>query len=63
MADDNTDPAGTVLFLRVPPELHARVHARAAAVGVPVAEWARRVLMHALDEPIREYTAERVEKV
>jgi predicted HicB family RNase H-like nuclease len=53
----------TVLFTRLPRELRDRAQARAAEVGIPVAEWVRRALTHALDEPIREYTVPTVERV
>jgi hypothetical protein len=61
MADENpTDP---VLFVRVPREMHDRVNARVADLKIPVAEWVRRVIAHALDEPVREYTVPTVERV
>jgi predicted DNA-binding protein len=53
----------TVMFTRLPRELRDRAQARAAELSIPVAEWVRRALTHALDEPIREYTVRVVERV
>lgn len=62
---DQDDKQPDVLFVRTgnDPELRARINARAKEVGIPVAEWVRRALTHALDEPIREYTVPSVERV
>ena len=67
MADQDVQPdeaqAGRVLFVRTDVELRDRINARAKEVGIPVAEWVRRAIAHALDEPIREYTVGTVERV
>lgn len=53
----------SVLFVRMDETLHTRIKMRAEDVGVPVAEWVRRVLMQALDKPIREYKVDAVRRV